>query len=263
MSAHIELMLEQPIAQVVINRPDKRNALSVEMMHALESALGRVESTDSVRVLLIRGAGSGFSAGIDLMGFQTMAEHFGDHWRDNLFPMTAAMQHVFNKLEHLSIPVIAVLHGYCLGMGLELALACDFRIAAEGTVLALPEAKLGLIPDVGGTTRLTRLLGVARAKEYIMTGRAFDPHDAERWGLLNALVPADQLDAKARALADELCAAAPLAVSYAKRVINQLSDVERGLHAEAWAQSVLIRSEDFAQGVQAMLTKSKPEWQGK
>jgi len=263
MSAHIELTIDGQIAQIVINRADKRNALNMDMMHALESALNTVESSDGVRVLLIRGAGSGFSAGIDLMGFQTMAEHFGDHWRDNLFPATAAMQHTFNTLERLSIPVIAVLHGYCLGMGLELALACDFRIAAEGTVLALPETKLGLIPDVGGTTRLTRLLGVARAKEYIMTGRAFDPHDAERWGLLNALVPADQLDAKARALADELCAAAPLAVSYAKRVIDQISDIERGLHAESWAQSVLIRSEDFAQGVQAMLTKSKPEWQGK
>ncbi len=263
MSSHIELTIDGAIAQILINRPDKRNALNIEMMRALESALDTVESTDGLRVLLIRGAGGGFSAGIDLMGFQSMAEHFGEHWRDNLFPMTAAMQHTFNKLERLSIPVIAVLHGYCLGMGLELALACDFRIAAEGTVLALPETKLGLIPDVGGTTRLTRLLGVARAKEYIMTGRAFDPHDAERWGLLNALVPADQLDSKARAFADELCAAAPLAVSYAKRVIDQISDIERGLHAEAWAQSVLIRSEDFAQGVQAMLTKSKPEWQGK
>lgn len=263
MADHITLTQAGQVAQILINRPDKRNALNLDMMHALESALDSVEASSGVRVVLIRAEGSGFSAGIDLMTFQSAAEHFGDGWRENLFPMTAAMQRVFTKIERLTHPVIAALHGYCIGMGFELALACDFRIAAQGTVLALPETRIGLIPDVGGTTRLTRILGPARAKEYIMTGRAFDLNDAERWGLLNAVTAPDQLYEKAQALADELIAAAPLAVSYAKRVIDQISDVERGLQAEAWAQSILIRTADFEQGAAAALTKSKPEWQGR
>jgi enoyl-CoA hydratase/carnithine racemase len=213
--------------------------------------------------VLLRGEGTGFSAGIDLMGFSDLIERFGENWRDNLFPLTAAYQAVVNKFERCSLPVIALLHGYCLGLGFELALACDFRIAAEGTKIGLPETRLGIIPDVGGTTRLTRLIGTARAKELIMTGRNVDLNDAERWGLVNYLVPADQLMSKAESLAAEIAQSAPLAVSYAKRVINGISDLDRGLSLEAWAQSVLMRSEDFANGVQAMLLKQPVEWKGK
>jgi enoyl-CoA hydratase/carnithine racemase len=121
----------------------------------------------------------------------------------------------------------------CLGLGLELALACDLRIAAEGTQLGLPESRLGLIPDVGGTTRLTRLVGPARAKELIMMGRSFDVAYAERWGIVNQVVPGDELQACGRALAEEIAAAAPLAVSYAKKVINGVADIDRGLQLEA------------------------------
>jgi enoyl-CoA hydratase/carnithine racemase len=129
--------------------------------------------------------------------------------------------------------------------------------------MGLPETRLGLIPDVGGTTRLTRLVGVGRAKELILTGRTFSAEDGEKWGIVNAVVSQDELHAKAVALADELANCAPLAVSYAKRVINDLADVERGLQMEAWAQSILIRTEDFATGAQAMLLKEKPLWKGK
>jgi len=158
---------------------------------------------------------------------------------------------------------IALLHGYCLGLGFELALACDFRIVAEGTKMGLPEARLGLIPDVGGTTRLTRLVGPARAKELIMTGRYIDLAGAERWGIVNDLVPESELLAKGESLVGELAQAAPLAVSYAKRVIDGLSDVDRGLQMEAWAQSHLMRTQDFEIGAQAMLTKQPPVWTGR
>ena len=114
-------------------------------------------------------------------------------------------------------------------MGFEIALACDFRIAAVGTKIGLPESRLGLIPDVGGTTRLTRLTGVARAKEYVMIGKNFDLNDAERWGILNAVVPPEEVLAKGESLVAELVQAAPLAVSYAKRVIDGMGDIERGL----------------------------------
>src|SRR5258705_212382 len=125
----------------------------------------------------------------------------------------------------------------------QIALGCDFRIAALGTKMGLPEARLGIIPDVGGTTRLTRLVGVAHAKEVVMTGKNIDLNDAERWGILNAVVPAEELLSKGESLVAELAQAAPLAVSYAKRVIDGLADLERGLQLEGWAQSQLIRTQ--------------------
>ena len=155
------------------------------------------------------------------------------------------------------ISTIALLHGYCLGLGFELALACDFRIAAEGTKIGLPESRLGIIPDVGGTTRLTRLVGPSRARELIMTGRNIDLNTAERWGIVNYVVAQGELD-QSGSLAGELAQAAPLAVSYAKRVIDGLVDVDRGLQMEAWAQSHLMRTQDFEIGAQAMFTKQPP-----
>jgi enoyl-CoA hydratase/carnithine racemase len=214
-------------------------------------------------VVLLRGEGQAFSAGVDLVGFMDLATHFGENWRDNLFPMTAAYQAVLNKFEQCSLPIIALLQGYCLGLGFELALACDLRIAAEETKIGLPEARLGIIPDVGGTTRLTRLVGPARAKEWIMTGRNIDLNEAERFGVVNYVVPADQLITKGDSLAAEIALSAPLAVSYTKRVIDGISDLERGLHLEAWAQSILMRTEDFAAGAQAVLLKQPVEWKGK
>lgn len=251
------------IFEIILNRPDKRNAINWPMMQALDAAITAAETAEGVRVILFRGEGAVFSAGIDLLGFQNMAEHFGENWRQDLFPLTAAFQAIANRLERCSLPVIALVHNYCLGLAFELALACDFRIATNGTRLGLPETRLGIIPDVGGTTRLTRLVGQARAKELIMTGRQFEADYAERWGIVNAVVSMDDLLSQGYALADELILAAPLAVSYAKRVIDGIADIDRGLQLEAWAQSVLIRSQDFEQGAQAMMLKQAPLWTGK
>jgi enoyl-CoA hydratase/carnithine racemase len=251
------------LVEIILNRVEKRNAIHWSMMLELEVAIDAAAKTPGARAILIRGEGSGFSAGIDLTGFADMVEIYGENWRDNLFPITAAYQSIVNKFERCGLPTIALLHGYCLGLGFELALACDFRIAAEGTRIGLPESRLGIIPDVGGTTRLTHLVGPSRAKELIMTGRNIDLSMAERWGIVNYVVaPADLLP-KAEALAAELAQAAPLAVSYAKKVIDGLLDVDRGLQLEAWAQSHLMRTQDFEIGAQAMLTKQMPEWKGK
>ena len=157
-----------------------------------------------------------------------------------------------------------MLQGYCLGLGLELALACDFRIAAQRTKLGLPETRLGIIPDVGGTTRLVKLIGVARAKDLVLTGRHIDASDALEWGLLNAVYPKAELERGVAQLVKSLVAAAPLAVSYAKRVINDIADNPRGLHIEAWAQAQLFRTSDFQRAVLAMLSKRYPiDWEGK
>jgi enoyl-CoA hydratase/carnithine racemase len=262
MNDTIRLHQREHLVEIVLNRPEKRNALHFEMLQSLGAAFDTVERLEGARAVILRGEGSAFSAGIDLTHFLQASEHFGDHWRDNLFPLTAAYQAVTHKIERCTLPVIAAIHGACLGLGMEIALACDFRIAAEGATLSLPETRIGIIPDVGGTARLVKLIGTARAKEYIMTGRRFPLDEAERWGLLNAVVPVDQLLARAEALASELAGAAPLAVAAAKRVIDGMTDLERGLALEAWAQSALIRSDDFLRGVEAALNKQTPVWKG-
>jgi enoyl-CoA hydratase/carnithine racemase len=261
--AFVKAYQDGPIYEIVLTRPEKRNAMNVALMTQLESAIDAAERCQGVRVVIVRGEGKGFSAGIDLLGFNDMIDTFGDNWQQNLFPMTARYQSILGKFERSTYPTILVAHTYCIGMAFELALACDFRIVAEDTKLGLPETRLGLIPDVGGTARLTRLVGVGLAKELILTGRTFDAAYAQANGIVNYAVPHDDLMTKAHDLAAELIEAAPLAVSYAKRVINAVADLERGLNAEAWAQSILIRSDDFATGAQAMMLKQKPEWQGK
>jgi enoyl-CoA hydratase/carnithine racemase len=252
------------VFEIILNRPEKRNAMNLALMQQLETAIDTAEKAahQGVRAVIVRGEGQGFSAGIDLLSFGDMIEQFGEGWQKNLFPMTAMYQRILGKFESCSLPTILAAHNYCLGMAFELALACDFRIVSEGTRLGLPETKLGLIPDVGGTTRLVRLVGIGRAKELILTGRQFDAEYAERYDMVNYVVSQEELIPKAYALADELAQSAPLAVSYAKRVINGITDVERGLQLEAWAQSILINTEDFANGAQAMMLKQQPEWKG-
>lgn len=255
------------IYEIRLNRPDKRNALNKALLEDISAALDAAErafNNGEARVLLFTAEGRAFSSGIDLTGMTDYVEPFGEHWRENLFGTTEFLQHILNKVERSSLPSICALHGYCMGSGLELALACDFRIVAERTRLALPETKLGIIPDVGGTVRLTKLIGPARAKEVILRGSNIDLTQAEAWGMVHYVVPKDDLMAKVQELADDLISSAPLAVSYAKRVINDITDNQRGLNIEAWAQAQLFRTEDFERGVQAMLTKDYPvEWTGK
>ena len=251
------------MVELTLNRPDKRNAISWEMMEDLDRCLDEATRLEGARAILIRGEGPCFSAGIDLAGLMSAAQQFGEGWRDNLLPLTEAYQAIVLKAERHILPTIALLHGHCLGLGFELALACDMRLCAEGTRLAMPEARLGLIPDVGGTTRLTRLVGPARAKEVILTARRVAPDEAAAWGLVNRVVPEADLLAAGEELAGQLAACAPLAVSMGKRVIDGLYDVDRGLTAEALAQANLIKTEDMMVGAMAFMSKSEPKWKGK
>ena len=267
MPEYILVQQREQIFEIILNRPDKRNAMNWAMLDEIKAALEDAErafNAGQARVIFIRAEGRVFSSGIDLEGFMNNSNPYGENWRDNLFPTTAGLQAVMNHIENHTLPTICVMHGYCLGLGLEMALACDFRIAAERTKLSLPESRLGMIPDVGGTTRLVKLVGPSRAKELIMTGRNFDTDLAERWGILNYVVPKDELMAKAEELAQEIILSAPLAVSYTKRVINDMMENARSLQIEAWAQAQLLRTNDFENGVKAMLTKTYPvEWEGK
>jgi 3-hydroxypropionyl-coenzyme A dehydratase len=259
--------LEGKIFHISLNRTEKRNALNLPMMQEIDLALDEAEKAyndGKARVLFIRAEGRAFSSGIDLDSMEDYVEQFGEAWRQNLFATTRLLQNILTKLERLSLPSICIMHGYCLGMALEMALACDFRIAAARTKIALPETRLGIVPDVGGTVRLVKLIGSSRAKEVILTGRNIDINQAEQWGMVNYVVSNDELTAKAHELAEELKLSAPLAVNYGKRVINDIMDIQRGLNTEAWAQAALFRTEDFIAGVEAMLTKNYPvEWKGK
>jgi len=253
----------EDIFEIVLNRPQKRNALNPAMLTQFDAAVARAGSTPGIRAVLIRGAGPAFSAGIDVTTLLTLAERYGPHWQTRMRRITDEIQGIFTRLERLELPTIALIHGYCLGLAMELALACDIRFAAAGTRLGLPETRLGIIPDVGGTTRLTRLVGPGRAKELIFTGRQMDAAAAEAWGILNAVMPEEDLLTRAEALAAEISQAAPLAVGMAKRVIDGLSDIDRGLQLEAWAQSELMKTDDFLEGAQSFMMKKSPEWKGK
>lgn len=251
------------IFEIVLNRPEKRNAINMELFRGLDTAVTAANRTPGLRAVFIRGAGKAFSAGIDMSALLGLAQEYGPHWQTRMRRISDDFQGVLTRLERLELPTIALLHGYCLGLALELALACDIRVAAEGTMLGLPETKLGIIPDVGGTTRLTRLVGPARAKELIFTGRQFDAAYAERWGIVNYVVSGRELLGKGEELAAEISQAAPLAVGMAKRVIDGLADVDRGLQLEGWAQSQLFSSEDFMEGAQSFMMKRPPNFKGK
>lgn len=251
------------IFEIVLNRPEKRNAINLEMLQGLDRAVLAAMRAPGVRVVWLRGAGPSFSAGIDLAAFMAIGETYGTAWARHMRRVTDDFQAVFTRLERLELPTLALLQGHCLGLGLELALACDVRLAAQGTRLGLPETRLGLIPDVGGSTRLARLVGISRAKELIFTGRQIEAAQAEAWGMVNAVTPLDALEARAAALSAEIEQAAPLAVGMAKRVLDGMADLDRGLQLEGWAQSQLIQTQDFQEGVQSFLQRRPPHFTGR
>ncbi len=264
MNELVKLSASEEVAEIVLNRPHKRNAINLEMYAQLDDAIRQVDKMSGVRALIIRGEGQAFSAGIDVTAFLELpAQYGGDFWRQRMRSITDQFQKTMTRLERLEMPVIVLLHGYCLGLAMELALAGDIRIAAPDTKLGLPETRLGMIPDVGGTTRLTRLVGVARAKEMIFSGGQYAATTLEKWGAVNYIVPASELRLKADELIRQIKHAAPLAVGMAKRVIDGLADIDRGLQLEGWAQSQLFQTEDFQEAIQAYMAKRPPDFQRK
>jgi enoyl-CoA hydratase/carnithine racemase len=246
---------------VALNRPDKLNAISVEMMDEL--GIGLDQATDAaVRAVIVQGEGRAFCAGIDLNSLvaQGITDMNGAQFRG----LAARLQDVFNKLEALEKPVIALLHGYCFGMGLELALAADFRIAADDAVLAIQEVELGIIPDVGGTTRLVRTVGIPHAKEMIMLARRLDARRAYQIGLVHEVVPGSELTQRAAAWVADLQRCAPLAVGLAKKVIDRGAHLDKFsfMELEALAQSNLIGTADVQEGMRARLERRLPAFRG-
>jgi enoyl-CoA hydratase/carnithine racemase len=256
----VEIEDRGPVRHIVINRPEKRNALSGEVIEALGSAFEDAAADDSVRVVVVRGAGSMFSSGMDLGDLDSLSEN-----PDSLREFRAPILRWWNLLEEMPKPTIAQIHGACIGGAMELALAADLRVMAEDAVAAILEVKIGLIPDVGGCSRLPAVVGVGRAKELIMTGRFINGTEAHAIGFANRIAPAAELDATTEALCNELLAAAPVAIALAKRVIDAAAKpaLDQTLEREVEAQEQLAASNDFAEGTTAFLEKRAPSFAGR
>lgn len=247
------------IGVLTINRPEKLNALSNELTEELERLLAEVENDEKLRVLVMTGAGEkAFVAGADI---QELVD------RDALVgrKVSRTRQEIFSRIENLPIPVIAAVNGYALGGGLELALACSIRICSEKAQFGAPEVKLGIIPGDGGTQRLPRLVGLGRAMEMILTGDFIDAQEAYRIGLVNQVVPQDELMEKAMELAQKIAKRPPLAVRYAKEAVNrsQEGDTVSGYALESYLHALTCTTEDKKEGVQAFLEKRKGTFKGK
>lgn len=244
---------------LTVNRPDKLNALSNELTEELESFLDEAEKDADLRVLVITGAGEkAFVAGADI---NELVERDAIMGRD----VSRFRQDLFSRIENLPIPVIAAVNGYALGGGLELALACNIRIASEKVQFGAPEVKLGIIPGDGGTQRLPRLIGLGRAMELVLTGDFIDAAEAYRIGLVNRVVPHEELMENVMALAKKIASRPPLAVKYAKEAVNrsQEGDTASGYALESYLHALACTTEDKKEGVAAFLEKRKGEFKGK
>src|SRR5436309_5690830 len=229
---------EDAVLYVGLNRPEKRNAIHRDLLLALVDAVAAAERDRDVRAVIVYGEGPVFSAGVD---FGMLAGDVEGESRAPFRTHVGEMQAALSRLEAIEKPVIGALHRYVPGLGLELALAFDLRVATSDCELGLPEVRLGLVPDVGGTTRLVRTVGYAKAKELIMTGRMIPASEAGAIGLVNQVVPPGEHPAAAARLAGEIAANAPLAVGLAKKLIDlgHGSDKQTVLQLDLLAQGSL------------------------
>jgi enoyl-CoA hydratase/carnithine racemase len=269
MTDTVLLEIKAPVAAITLNKPQRLNALDFEMWEAIGQAAAAIDANTEVRVALLTGAGGAFCAGLDVKAGSTLSELRLDGSPAPALPAIrrhlARLQACFSRLEACRVPVIAALERVCIGGGLELALCCDVRLAAEGTVFAIPEVQLGIVPDMGGTQRLPRTIGIGLAKELIYSARRIDAGQALRIGLVNAVYPAGELQARVAELAAEISSNAPLAVQAAKRSINSTYWREIGawLDQEAAEAAGPLLSEDRKQGMRAAAERRRADFTGR
>jgi enoyl-CoA hydratase len=246
------------VAIITINRPEKRNALNIQTRAEGAAALDELRADGEVRVVIFTGAGDkAFVAGADIAEF---AERTAISQREVMLE-----RGLFNAVDSFPKPVIAMVNGYCLGGGCELALACDIRVASDKASFGQPEINLGIIPGGGGTQRLTRLVGEGKAMEMILTGEIISADEALRIGMVNHVVPADQLEAKTMEIANRIAEKSPIALRLAKEAVQlaSRSNLDEGLRREVDLFALCFSSEDKDEGVKAFLEKRKADFKGK
>jgi enoyl-CoA hydratase len=246
------------VATLMLNRPEKLNALNPEMLAELEAVIRLVDHDKDVRVILLTAAGErAFCVGADIFAWGALEPV--DMWRRWI----RDGHRIFNLLANLRQPVIAVLNGLTFGGGLELALAADLRLAADHVQLALPEVSIGTLPGWGGTFRLPALIGMGRAKQMILSAEPVTAAAAERWGLVNEVHPAGELMSRAEALANRIAGNAPLPVQMAKQAMDaSVSHGEAGRTLEALAGALAATSRDAQEGLASFRERRPPQYTG-
>ena len=246
------------VAILTITRPDKLNALNKQVHAEAIGALDELKTDETVRVVIITGSGEkSFVAGADIREFQNQTPLTQ---RDTFHERT-----LFNSVDTFPKPIIAMINGFCLGGGNELALACDIRICSENAKFSQPEINLGLIPGGGGTQRLTRLIGEGRSMEIMLSGDMIDAQTAYNFGLVNHVYPAAELESKTMELANKIAEKAPIALQLAKEAVKfaSRSNLDEGLRREVDLFALCFSTEDKQEGVSAFLEKRKPVFKGK
>jgi enoyl-CoA hydratase/carnithine racemase len=255
MSEFLSVETTGPVATLWIDRQPKMNTMTVAMRNEFPGIFQALDADEAIRVIIVRGrGGKAFSAGGDVAEFLTLAPADLELWGDTL-----------TWAERCRKPVIAAIDGYTMGAGLELALACDVRIATLRSEFAFPEVRLGMIPGSGGTQRALRLIGMTRAKLFMMTGQRIPAARAEAWGLITQAVADDGLDAAVAAMARELADRPPLALRTLKMVLNRGADapLDTALELERKAYAWLRSTHDYEEGVRAFLDKRPPTFTGR
>ncbi|HXG93465.1 MAG TPA: enoyl-CoA hydratase/isomerase family protein [Blastocatellia bacterium] len=250
--------LADRIATITLNRPDCLNAINTEMREDFTRLITELQTSEDIGVVIITGAGRAFSAGGDI-------EYFERDWNTAKFRAESRrLMQFFDELEQIEKPVLAAINGPCTGAGLQMTLSCDIRIASDRAKFGFRENNIGLIPGAGGCSRLVKLIGFGKAKELIFTGEMISAEEAERIGLVNRVVPHDELMSHARGLAEHLLTRAPEALGLAKRILWHAvnSDFQTGRTLEALAQSVLLKTADHKEGIRAFREKRKPRFKG-
>jgi enoyl-CoA hydratase/carnithine racemase len=249
---------EENIGVITINRPDSLNAINKEVLTELDTLLEEIRKDEKIRVVIIRGAGRAFSVGADLREAEKLDEQ-------NVREFISFGQKVFDKIENFEKPIIAEINGFALGGGIELALACDVRIASEEAKIGSPEVAVGLIPAWGGCIRLPKIIGRGKASELILTGGQINAREAERMGLVNKVVPPDELHSTVMWTAGTIATKAPVAVKHAKQILVKAMElpIEEGNKIMQNACIECFKTEDIKEGVKAIFEKRAPQFKGK
>jgi len=258
MSNLAQLTISKNIATVTLNRPEKRNSITPEMMTELDSIFGSLETNDDVRFVIFTGVGDkAFSTGADLASF---ASHDRDSVRRNWIP---SGHRIYKRLAQLPQITIALINGDALGGGLELALACDFKIAVDTARLGLPEVGIGTLPGWGGTGRLVDVVGVSRAKYLVLSGQIIDAQTAVEWGLLHHIYPIAEVEAGLTTLLAQLEKVSPVAQQIGKQLMSAFENKTNAEILEAIGGALTVTTEDLAEGIKSFSEKRPPKFKGK